>query len=81
MTREKIEKKIIEITADALGLEAERITPESRFIIDLQADSLSAVEIVLQVEDAFDIDTIEQDNIETVAQLVDVVAEKIAAGS
>ena len=51
-----IEDKVKEIIVDQLGVDAEQVTPEASFIDDLGADSLDTVELVMAVEEEFNIE-------------------------
>ena len=66
---------IIEITAEEAGVEAAGVTPASRFADDLDIDSLSMVEIVYALQEAFNIDIPDEDvkGLSTVADAVDYV--------
>ena len=57
--------KILEIVIDKLGVEANKVTPEARFIDDLGADSLDTVELVMAFEEKFSIE-IPDDAAETI---------------
>ncbi|MCH7496391.1 MAG: acyl carrier protein [Candidatus Marinimicrobia bacterium] len=48
--------KISEVVADKLGVEPAKITPEAKFVEDLGADSLDTVELIMQLEDEFNIE-------------------------
>lgn len=48
--------KIVEIIVDQLGVENEGITMETSLMEDLEADSLDAVEIIMSLEDEFDME-------------------------
>ena len=48
--------KISEVIADKLGVEPAKITPEAKFVEDLGADSLDTVELIMQLEDEFNIE-------------------------
>ena len=48
--------KISEVVADKLGVEPSKITPEAKFVEDLGADSLDTVELIMQLEDEFNIE-------------------------
>lgn len=56
MTKEEISEKIRGIVADQLGVNIEAVTEESNFQNDLGADVLDFYEIVMKIEDAFEID-------------------------
>ncbi len=49
-------QKVIDIVADQLELEADKVKPEASFTDDLKADSLAVVELVLKFEEAFGIE-------------------------
>jgi acyl carrier protein len=53
---QEITRRVIEIVADQLELEPDKIKPESSFTEDLKADSLAVVELVLALEEAFHIE-------------------------
>jgi acyl carrier protein len=68
-------QRIIEIVADQLGSDKGQITRETSFVNDLGADSLDTVEIVMEIEDEFDIDVPQEEaeKIQTVRQAIDYV--------
>jgi len=64
---------------DVLQVEADKIVPEASFADDLDADSLDLVELVMGLEEEFDI-TVEEDELEgigTVAEAVALVENKL----
>lgn len=52
----EIQEKVKKIIVEQLGVEAERIKPEASFIDDLGADSLDIVELVMAMEEAFELE-------------------------
>lgn len=44
------------IVVEQLGVEANEVTPQSKFVEDLGADSLDVVELVMALEDEFDLE-------------------------
>ena len=48
--------KISDVIADKLGVEPSKITPDAKFIEDLGADSLDTVELIMQLEDEFNLE-------------------------
>ncbi|MBA7698224.1 Acyl carrier protein [subsurface metagenome] len=56
MEREELMKKIKSIVSDKLSIGEEQVTEEASFIDDLGADSLDTVELVMALEDEFDMD-------------------------
>ena len=53
--------KIKVIIAEQLGVEEDAITMETHLMKDLEADSLDAVEIIMVIEDEFDIEVPDED--------------------
>ncbi|PIQ29009.1 acyl carrier protein [bacterium (Candidatus Blackallbacteria) CG17_big_fil_post_rev_8_21_14_2_50_48_46] len=56
MSKDEILEKIRSIVVEQLGVEASQVTPDANFINDLGADSLGTVELIMSLEEAFDID-------------------------
>ena len=58
-----------------LSVEPDKVTPEAKFGDDLDADSLDLVELVMALEEEFDVDGAEEEleGIETVGQAYDLV--------
>jgi len=54
-------EKIQDIVADKLGVEKSKITMEASFIDDLGADSLDTVELIMKMEEEFDIEIPDED--------------------
>jgi acyl carrier protein len=80
---EAIEKKVIKIISDQMGVDESEITREVSFINDLSADSLDIVELVMEFEDEFDmsIPDEEAENIQTVGAAADYVVNLIKSKS
>jgi acyl carrier protein len=55
LTTAEIETKVIEIVSKQLNVAKDKITKTSSFVNDLGADSLDTVELVMEIEDAFDL--------------------------
>ena len=70
-----IEERVVKIVAEQLGSGEDEITNESSFIDDLGADSLDTVELVMSLEEEFDIEIPDDDaeNIATVQAAIDYV--------
>ncbi|MGI6545728.1 MAG: acyl carrier protein [Fastidiosipilaceae bacterium] len=75
MTTEDVLAKIREILVDQLSVEEDEVTLESNFIDDLNADSLDIVELVMAMEQEFDISIPDEDaeKIKTVGDAVEYV--------
>lgn len=68
MIFEKVQEKV----AEQLGIEPEEVTLESSFIVDLGADSLDIVELLMALEEEFDIE-IPDEEAEKLSTVGDVV--------
>ena len=75
MTKEEVFAKVQEVIADQLEKDASKISMETSFSEDLEADSLDIFEVVDQLEDEFDIDIDTDENMDTVGKLVDYIIE------
>ena len=64
--------KIKEIIIDELGIDESKVTMDARFKEDLGADSLDAVEIIMQVEEEFGVE-ITEDVIQNMTVIGDIV--------
>ena len=72
---EAVEGKVKGIIAEQLGVGEEEIKPESSFIEDLGADSLDIVELVMAMEEEFEVEIPDEEaeNIKTVQNAVDYI--------
>lgn len=61
MTQEEILKKITDVIVAKLEVKAEDVKPESEFGNDLGADSLDRVELVMALEDEFEVEILDSD--------------------
>ena len=70
--------KIKEIIAEQLGVEEDAVKMETHMMKDLEAVSLDAVEIIMAIEDEFDIEVPDEDaeKFQTVTDIVKYVEEK-----
>jgi acyl carrier protein len=70
-----IEQKVKSIIAENLGVSEDEIKPTSSFIEDLGADSLDIVELVMQMEEEFEVEIPDEEaeNIKTVQNAVDYI--------
>ncbi len=76
-----VEERVIEVVSEQLSIPKEKITRETTFN-DLGADSLDVVEMVMQLEEEFDI-TIPDDRaeeIQTVGQAIDYIERHLQDG-
>ncbi|HJW85254.1 MAG: acyl carrier protein [Planctomycetota bacterium] len=72
-----IEQKVKEIITKQLGVKTEQIAKETSFINDLGADSLDTVELIMEFEDAFDMNIPDEDaeKIRTVGDAIKYIEE------
>ncbi|MDA8429842.1 MAG: acyl carrier protein [Geobacteraceae bacterium] len=72
-----IAKRVKEIVAEQLGVEEALVLPESSFMDDLGADSLDTVELVMALEEEFDIEIPDEDaeKIQSVNDAIEYITE------
>lgn len=72
---ESIEQRVNKIVAEQLGINEKEIKNEFSFVEDLGADSLDMVELVMALEDAFEIEISDYDaeKITTIQQAIDYI--------
>jgi acyl carrier protein len=68
-------EKVKQIVAEQLGVEEADVTPSASFIDDLGADSLDTVELVMALEEAFDLEIPDEEaeKIRTVQNAIDYI--------
>lgn len=76
----KIEKVIKKIIADQLGMDVEEIRNDMSYVDDLGADSLDIVELIMSLEEEFEVEVPDEDaeKLLTVQDTLDYVQQKIA---
>ena len=81
MDRDEALAALREVAVEVLSVDADAVTEDARFKEDLDADSLDLVELVMGLEERFDISVPEEDleGVATVGQAVDLVMAKVAA--
>ncbi|HEY4946922.1 MAG TPA: acyl carrier protein [Acidimicrobiales bacterium] len=79
MSSDEAFEKFRECAVEVLQVPADKVTREARFAEDLDADSLDLVELVMALEETFDVsvDETELDGIETIGQAFDLISAKI----
>jgi acyl carrier protein len=77
VTETEIESKVIEIVAEQMGADKDKITRETSFMEDLNADSLDTVELVMEFEDEFEtsIPDDQAEKILTVGNAIDFIKQ------
>jgi acyl carrier protein len=77
----EIEEKVIEVVSEQLSVDKGEVKRETSFVNDLNADSLDIVELVMELEDEFDL-TIpdeEAEKLNTVGEAVDYIQKHLEA--
>ncbi len=79
MKMEEVQAKLKEIVMDRLNAEEEQIKPEASFVEDLGADSLDIVELIMGIEEEFDIEIPDEDaeKLTTVGEAMNYVKAKL----
>ncbi len=74
---EDISERVASIVASQLEVEREKVKPEASFINDLGADSLDIVELVMELEEEFDLSIPDEDaeKIRTVGEATDYIVK------
>ncbi|MDE0792779.1 MAG: acyl carrier protein [SAR324 cluster bacterium] len=74
---EEIQAKVVKIISEQLGKDESEISMSSNFIEDLDADSLDTVELVMALEEEFEVDIPDEaaEKITTVQSAVDFITE------
>lgn len=75
-----IAERVKRIIVEQLGVSEEEVTPEASFIEDLGADSLDIVELVMALEEEYDMEISDEDaeKIQTVNDVINYVKERKA---
>lgn len=79
MTRDEVEEKVRGIVMDVLSVPAEKVVDSAYFEIDLGADALDYVEIIINCEDSLDVSIPDNDgeSLATFGKLVDYIARQL----
>ncbi len=79
MSDSSVHDRVVRIVCDQMGASADKVTPESSFINDLGADSLDTVELVMELEDEFEISIPDEDaeKIQTVGAAIEYIESKL----
>ena len=74
-----LEQRVADIIVDQLGITREEVVPEASFIDDLGADSLDIVELVMAMEEEFDVEIPDEDaeKIQTIGDAIAYLREKL----
>ncbi len=77
MSDKPTDQRVKEIIVEQLGVKADQVTPEAKFIEDLGADSLDTVELVMALEEEFNIEVPDEqaEKLQTVGDVIKYVEE------
>jgi len=80
VTAAEVAQKVKQIIVEQLGVDEAQVDMSASFVDDLGADSLDLVELVMQFEEAFDLDVPDEDaeKLTTVKDAVDYIQAKAA---
>lgn len=78
MEAKNIEERVKNIIVEQLGVEPEQVKPEAQFVNDLGADSLDTVELIMALEEEFDIEIPDEqaEKIKTVGEALEHIQSK-----
>jgi acyl carrier protein len=81
MDRSEVSSRLNGVLVSELGLDADKINDDAHFEEDLDVDSLGVVELLMALEDEFDIKIPDEEaeSIMTVGQAIDLVNNKLGA--
>ena len=77
MAANNVLERVTKIVAEQMGVDKAKVAAETSFVNDLGADSLDTVELVMELEDEFDISIPDEDaeKIQTVGQAVKYIED------
>ena len=77
-----VEERVKKIVVEQLGVKEDEVTNDASFVDDLGADSLDTVELVMALEEEFEIEIQDEEaeKITTIQQAIDFIDERIKAG-
>jgi acyl carrier protein len=82
ITRDELAQQVREVVCENLGVKPEQVTDEATLTVDLGADELDRVELVIEMEERYgiEIDTESGESADTFGKLVDVVYSELRKG-
>ncbi len=75
-----VKERVIDIVSEQLGVSKEQITEDTHFVNDIGADSLDTVELVMELEEEFDINIPDDaaEKIQTVGEAIKYIDEAVS---
>ncbi|MBQ2326086.1 MAG: acyl carrier protein [Clostridia bacterium] len=73
-------EKLAMLISEQFGVAVDQITMDTQFVDDLNADSVDKIDLMMAVEEAFELDEIEEDaltDIRTVEDVVKMISERV----
>ncbi|MBQ1271341.1 MAG: acyl carrier protein [Clostridia bacterium] len=73
-------EKLAMLISEQFGVAVDQITMDTQFVDDLNADSVDKIDLMMAVEEAFELDEIEEDalmDIKTVEDVVKMISERV----
>ena len=82
-TATEIVDKVIQIVSEQMSVDKAEVARETSFVNDLNADSLDTVELVMELEDEFDLTIPDEDaeKLKTVGEAIDYIAKHLEGNS
>ena len=79
MSRDEVKQRVIEIISVQVGVDADRLTEKAHMVDDLGVDSLDSVELIMEFEDAFDLNISDEraEDIKTIAEIIDGIYKEL----
>ena len=77
MSVENVKERAKNIIVEQLGVEADQVNPEAQFVNDLGADSLDTVELIMALEEEFDVEIPDEkaEKIKTVGEAIEYIEQ------
>lgn len=79
MDAKSVEERVKNIIVEQLRVEPEQVKPEAQFVNDLGADSLDTVELIMALEEEFDVEIPDEqaEKIKTVGEAIEHIKAKV----
>lgn len=80
--QQSLEKEVIDIVVEQLGIDASEVNPSKSFVEDLNADSLDLTELIMTFEERFGFEISEEDaeKLKTVGDVIEYIRNKKQEG-